>query len=219
MTLSTVTPPTGTQPAVLHGIDWGTYSRLLRVLQSRRRFRLTYDRGTLEIMSPLWEHEGPAYLIGRMIDMITLRLRIPVRAGGSLTLRRRRLNRGVEPDKCYWVANASHFDGRTRLDLRVDPPPDLAVEIDLTSRSVPRMPIYAALGVPEVWRLDRHGLTFHSLVERRYQPRTHSLAFPTLSAADLASFLQQFGQVDDTTFIEQFESWVQQNLLPQPPTP
>jgi len=86
--------------AVLCDIDWRTYTRLLRVFEGRR-FRVTYDRGTLEMMSPLWEHEGPAYLLGRMIDVLTEELQVPCRAGRSITLRRRRKQRGLEPDNCY----------------------------------------------------------------------------------------------------------------------
>src|SRR5205085_9214865 len=98
-----LTPATAMPPAVLHDIDWQTYSRLLRVFQSRRRFRLTYDRGTLEIMVPLIQHEGPAYLLGRFIDALTEELNLPIRGGRSVTLRRRRRQRGLEPDNCFWI--------------------------------------------------------------------------------------------------------------------
>src|ERR1700722_10549374 len=109
--MSVAVPPTGSGPAILQGIDWRTYTRLLRAFDGRRRFRLTYDRGTLEIMSPLWEHEGPAYLLGRMVDVLTEELRLPCRAGRSLTLRRRRKQRGLEPDNCYWIASVAGVQG------------------------------------------------------------------------------------------------------------
>jgi Uma2 family endonuclease len=148
--------------AVLHDINWGTYTRLLRAFERQRRFRITYDRGTLEIMSPLWEHEKPAYILGTFIDVLVQELQLPYEPGRRVTLRRRRKSRGLEPDNCYWLANAGRLAGKTHLDLRVDPPPDLAIEVDIKRSSLDRMSIYAALAVPEVWRVSSEGLTFNS---------------------------------------------------------
>ncbi len=206
-------------PAVLYGIDWRTYTRLLRAFEGSRRFRITYDRGTLEIMAPLLHHEAPAYLLGRFIDVLTEELRLPCRAGRTVTLRRRRKQRGLEPDNCYWIANAGALQGRTRLDLRTDPPPDLAIEVDVTSSSLDRMSIYAALGVPEVWRLTAAGLSFNVLVGGSYQVQPNSLAFPRLAVADLAGFVAQVGQTDDTDLVRQFRDWVRRHIVAGPATP
>src|SRR5205823_2966865 len=138
-----------------------------------------------EIMSPLTEHEGEAYLLGRFVDVLTEELGLQVAAGRSSTLRRRRKKRGLEPDNCYWIANEAKVRGKRRIDLRVDPPPDLAMEIDATRSSLNRMSIYAALGVPEVWRLTRQGMTFHALrPDGTYAEVANSLSFPLLAAAD-----------------------------------
>ena len=221
--MSTAPPATSRSPAVLHDIDWRTYSRLLRIFAERRGFRLTYDRGTLEIMSPLWTHEAPSKLIGRFIDALTEELNLPCRMGGSVTLRRRRKRRGLEPDNCYWIASAQRMQGKRDLDLRTDPPPDLAVEVDVTSSSVDRMSIYAALGVPEVWRFSTGAVSFHILQAGTYHVRSNSLSFPQLISADLPPFLSQWGQTDDTTIARQFREWVQQQMLkrplPAPPSP
>jgi Uma2 family endonuclease len=206
-------------PAVLHGIDWPTYTRLLRAFEAGRRFRLTYDRGTLEIMVPLLEREGPADLLGWLIKVLIEEFNLPARLGGSVTLRRRRRSRGLEPDRCFWIASAARLQGRQHLDLRTDPPPDLAVEIDVTHSSLNRMSIYAALGVPEVWRLAAGTLTFNVLDSRSYAVRTHSLAFPRLASAELLPFLEQQGQTDDTSIVRQFREWARQNLLAAPPAP
>jgi Uma2 family endonuclease len=218
--MSRTAPPAVTPPAVLYDIDWKTYTRLLRAFEGRRRFRLTYDRGTLEIMSPLWEHEGPAYVFGSFIDVLTDELNLPRRSGRTITLRRRRAQRGLEPDNCYWIANAPRVQGRARLDLRTDPPPDLAIEIDVTSSSLDRMSIYAALGVPEVWRLSPQGLTFNALRGRAYQDQPTSLSFPGLTPADLSGFLTQLVHADETVLLRQFRQWVRQDLLKRttPPT-
>jgi Uma2 family endonuclease len=210
--MSTVPAKLPSQSAVLEDIDWPTYSRLLRIFEKRRR-RLTYDRGRLEIMSPLWEHESPADLLGHFVRLLTVVHGLPIRLGGSVTLRRRRYQRGVEPDRCYWIANAPRVRGRTHLDLRVDPPPDLVVEIDITSSSLPRMPIYARLGLPEVWRVDRERLTFHVLESEQYQVRANSLSFPALRSVDLEPFLALAGQPDDNVVLGQFEAWARQHLL------
>lgn len=199
--------------AVLHDIDWGTYTRLLRAFDRRRGFRLTFDRGTLEIMSPLWEHERPAYLLGRLIDVLTDELQMPCEPGRSVTLRRRRKNRGLEPDNCYWIANVGRLAGKTHLDLRIDPPPDLAIEVDITQSSLDRMGIYAALGVTEVWRATSAGLTFHILEAGVYQERPRSLSFPQLASADLVGFLAQLGHKGTTALVAEFRLWVRQTLL------
>jgi Uma2 family endonuclease len=198
---------------VLHDIDWGTYTRLLRAFERRRGFRLTYDRGTLEIMSPLWEHENPAYMLGRFVDVLVEELRVPCRPGGSVTLRRRRKSRGLEPDQCYWIASAGRLQGKQHLDLRVDPPPDLAIEVDVTHSSLNRMRIYAALGVPEVWHVTSQGLTFNILEGGACQIRAHSLSFPLLASADLAGFLSQLGHTEETALTVQLREWVQKVLL------
>jgi Uma2 family endonuclease len=194
---------------------------MLRVFAERPADRLTYDRGVLEIMSPLPEHERPADMLGRFVMILTEELQLAAVSGGSSTLRRRRRQRGIEPDKCWWIANAHRLQGRIRIDLRTDPPPDLAVEVDVTSSSLNRMGIYATLGVREIWRHHNDILTFHVLdtVTGTYQVHTHSLAFPMISSADLAGFLAQLGQVDDTTLGLQFRAWLRQRLAGASPSP
>src|SRR5262249_2185065 len=149
------------------------------------RFRLTYDRGTLEIMAPLLAHDGPADLLDWFIKVMIEELKLPSRPGRTVTLRQRRRRRGLGPDCCYWTASAPRLLGKREVDLRVDPPPDLAVEVDVTSSSLDRMSIYATLAVPEVWRLSGEGFTFNLLEKGQYRVRPNSLAFPRLTSADL----------------------------------
>lgn len=212
------TAPSSTSPdvAVLHDIDWVTYTRLLRAFERKRRFRLTYDRGTLEIMSPLWEHEKPAYILGAFIDTLVQELQLLYEPGRTVTLRRQRKSRGLEPDNCYWIANSERLAKKTRLDLRVDPPPDLAIEIDVTHSSLDRMSIYAALGVPEVWRVTAEDLTFNHLEAGVYQVRDRSLSFSQLASADVAPFLAQLGRTGTAPLIVQFRDWVRQVLIHRP---
>jgi Uma2 family endonuclease len=205
---------------VLHGIDWRTYGRLLRVFAERPSVRLAYDRGDLELMSPLHQHESDADLLGRFVIVLTEELGLPVKAGRSTTFRRRRQRRGIEPDNSWWIANEPRVRGRRQIDLRTDPPPDLAVEVDVTSSSLNRMGIYATLGVPEVWRWDDPVLTFHVLGPNgRYVEAAHSLSFPFLTAADLLPFLALRGpQLDENALVRQFRAWVR-SRLPSTGTP
>ncbi|HVA50268.1 MAG TPA: Uma2 family endonuclease [Pirellulales bacterium] len=211
--MSIAQSPVKPDAALLHDIDWGTYTRLLRAFEGRRRFRLTYDRGTLEIMSPLWEHEKAAYVLGAMIDVLVQELRLQYEPGRTVTLRRRRKSRGLEPDNCYWIASAGQLAGKTHLDLGVDPPPDLAIEIDVKHSSLDRMSIYAALGVPEVWRVTSAELTFNNLKSGVYEVRPYSVSFPRLAGADLLAFLNQPGPTGTAALIAQFRDWVRQVLL------
>jgi Uma2 family endonuclease len=192
-------------------VDWRTYARLLRVFAERPSLRLTYDRGVLEIMSPLHEHESDGRFLGRLVVTLTEELSLPVKAGGSTTFRRKRRRRGLEPDDCYWIASEPQVRGKRRIDLRNDPPPDLAIEVDVSRGSLDRMSIYAALRVPEVWRLHQQGLTFHVLgADGRYTESPHSRAFPMVTPADLIRFLNLRSQLDENAVVQQFRAWLRQ---------
>ena len=197
----------------LSAVDWQTYSRLLRAFAERPAIRLTYDRGELEIMSPLLEHDDDGELLGELVFTLTDELGLPLKRGGSTTLRRRLKQRGIEADKCFWIANAHRMAGRRRLALRTDPPPDLAIEVDVTCSSLDRMSIYAALGVPEVWRLQGDTLTFHILgADGDYATADCSRAFPQITPADLLGFLQEARQAgDENVVIRRFRKWIRQH--------
>jgi Uma2 family endonuclease len=198
---------------LLNGIDWPTYTRLLRTFAERPAARLTYDRGLLEILSPLHQHESDADMLGRFVAVLSEEQNLPIKAGRSTTLRRRSKRRGLEPDCCWWIATEALVRGKRRIDLRVDPPPDLAVEVDVTSSSLDRMTIYARLGVPEVWRLDAQSLAFHLLQpDGKYAAATASRSFPAVTTADLMRFLALRATLDETTVIRQFRAWVVQQL-------
>src|SRR5262245_34373899 len=136
--MSIVRAPTG-QRLVLHGIDWRTYGRLLRALDGRPALRLTYDRGMLEIMTLTHEHESDNRFLVRLVVVLTEELGLPVRDGGSTTIRRRRRRRGLESDSCFWIANEAAVRHKRQIDLRIDPPPDLALEVDVTNSSLDRL--------------------------------------------------------------------------------
>jgi Uma2 family endonuclease len=206
--MSTVRIP-DRQRFVLDGASWGDYTRFLQTFDERRHFRITYDRGILEVVTLTYEHGRGAYILGLLISLWGAGRGVAIRGGGTTTFRRRDKDRGLEPDNCYWIANEARIRGLKRIDLLCDPPPDLVVEIDVTHSSVPRMPIYASLGVPEVWRLQKTGLTFNLLQpDDSYAVIPVSQALPPLTPAHLTPYLKMSNQDDDSAVIQKFAAWV-----------
>ena len=193
---------------VLHNIAWSTYEAI--VAENRNPgTRFTYDRGMLEIMSPSEEHERFKRLIGRMIETMTEELEIPIRSAGSTTWKSEIREQGLEPDECYYVANESRVRGRREVDLAVDPPPDLAIEVEITSSWIDKVPIYAGLGIPEVWRYDGKTLQVEQLQpDGTYARQDQSSAFPFLPLAEIPQFLERCDATDETTWIRSFRQWV-----------
>lgn len=193
-------------------VDWNTYSRLLRAFAHRPRVRLTYDRGELEIMTPRLDHDDDSRFLGGLVVALTQELGLPIKRGGSTTLRRRLRRRGIEADECFWIAHAHLMAGRRQLDLRRDPPPDLAIEVDVTASSLDRLGIFAALRVPEVWRLEGNLLTFLLLNARgEYEASSRSRAFPLVSPDDLMRFVQLARESPDENEVEaRFREWIRQ---------
>jgi Uma2 family endonuclease len=210
--------PAGHFPAegrtVLRGVPWRTYADL-RKLPENYRLHMTYDRGTLEITSPSPKHEGAASIIARLIAVWTEELNIPIRSLGEMTCSREDIDRGFEPDKCYYVQNEPRMWDKMDIDLSIDPPPDLAIEVEISRSSVNKMEIYAAFGVPELWRLDRRRLRVYELVEGEYQPRKSSLCFPQLPMAQLQRVVGRVGKVRETELIRSFRTWVRKNFAPE----
>jgi Uma2 family endonuclease len=207
--VSRIQEPAG-QYLRLSAVDWHTYSRLLRAFAERPAIRLAYDRGELEIMTPLLEHDNEGRLLGRLVVALTEELGLPLKSGGSTTLRRRLRRRGIEADESFWIANAPRMAGRRRLDLRTDPPPDLVIEVDVSRSSLNRLEIYAALKVPEVWRLEVDSLAFHALrADGSYENALASLSFPSVTPGDLMRFLQQSreGQ-DENAVVRECRAWI-----------
>jgi Uma2 family endonuclease len=200
------------QRLILPGVSWSQYLRLLRGLEDRH-VRLTFDRGVLELMTLSHEHESEGYLLGRLVDTLTDVLAVPVKGGKSTTFKRKKRRRGLEPDACWWIQNEAKVRGKKKIDLAVDPAPDLALEIDISRSSLNRLAIYAALGVPEIWRFDGQRLSFLALRDStEYEAAPQSLAFPGLRPEDLLPFLAMHHQLDETTVVRQFRAWAEKRF-------
>jgi Uma2 family endonuclease len=212
--MATVHTPSPTdQRFVLPGVSWRAYERLLHVSADRPSVRLTYDRGLLEIMTPCHEHESQSYLLARLVDALTEELALPVNGGRSTTFKRRKRQRGLEADSCWWIASEPLVRGKLVIDLRSDPPPELALEIDITSSSLKRMAIYARLNFPEIWRSEAQTIVCHLLgSDGKYTVSSVSRAIPGLVVADLVPFLNLRGQMDENAIVRQFRAWVRQRF-------
>jgi Uma2 family endonuclease len=192
---------------VLSGIAWRTYEALLADL-SDGRVRLTYDRGSLEIMAPTFNHERSKRKIGRVVETLAEEINQPIVSGGSTTFRREDLARGLEPDDCFYLANVPAILGKLEIDLRVDPPPDLALEIEVSRSVLDRLGIYAALGVPELWCYDGHHLKVFVLRAGAYVPSAVSPAFPMVDMGRLEVFLSESIGLDDGGLVKAFRAWL-----------
>ncbi len=196
------------QRTVLQNISWETFETLLRETGEDRGSRFAYDCGTLEIMTPLFEHENPKSNLGNFIIALAEELEIEIKSAGSTTLKRRIVNKGIEPDNCYYIQNEAAIRGNKTLDLAIDPPPDLAIEIDITSSSVNKFAIYSALGVSELWRYDGRDLKFYHLREDEYIECKFSIAFPLVSVTEINSFIEQSKTSGEIALLKSFRAWV-----------
>ena len=180
----------GEQRLSLYNISWDAYEKLLEAFGEHRAARLTYDGGVLEFMVPLEEHENPSDLIGVFIRTLVEESGWNIKSLASTTLKREDLKKAAEPDKCYYIQNESLVRGRT-INLNLDPPPDLVVEVDITHTDMNKNALYAQLGIPEFWRYDGEVLRIYQLQSGEYQQVTTSPTFDWLQKEVFYQFLAQ----------------------------
>lgn len=196
----------------LSGISWQTYENLLNELSVSRRLRLTYNRGNLEIMVPFPEHERYKKILGRFVETLSEELEISIDPLGSTTFKRPD-SIGAEPDECFYIGNINVIRGKKRIDLQLDPPPDLVIKIDITSGSKNRFEVYAIMGVPEIWLYNGTKFTINILQNNEYVSVNQSLAFPNLPLLEIADFLAQVEQKDYLDLVREFRNWVKSKKL------
>ncbi len=217
--MSTIVEPINKQSSYIHiepkvilsNISWATYESLVTDLGNQSSIRITYDQGILEIMSPSSEHEKLNRTLAQFVEMLAEELTIDIRRLGSTTFKREDLAKGFEPDSCYYIQNEDKISGKKEIDLTIDPPPDLIIEIDITSTSIDKLPIYAKISVPEVWRFSGKKLSLLSLSGGYYLEVKNSLAFPTISSEVLNDFLEKSQTMKSTTFSKSFREWIRKN--------
>ena len=200
---------------LLYGVSWETFERLLADVGDRRKTLFHYINGTLEIMSPLSLHEGSSRFFDRLLTIFVDELDIDMRCLGSLLMKIPELKIGGEPDSCYYIKNELTIRAQENVIVGQDPPPDLVLEVDITNPSDRRLPIYALLGVPEVWIYDGYSLEFLALQNGGYVPIENSLSFPTLPAAIIVEYVQKRLLLCESKTLKEFRGWVKANYSQQ----
>lgn len=208
--LSQLVVPPG-QRLLLRDINWQMFEGILAELGDHRAARIAYDHGLLEIMAPLPEHEASKEIISDLVKALLEELELEFWCLGSTTFKSETMAQGIEPDQCFYIHNESLVRGKNRLDLSVDPPPDLALEIDISSRTHPS--IYEALKVPELWRLDQGRLQINVLKEGKYVETEESLTFPGLPLVEtIPQYLNQSKMSGRNAALRRFRHWVRAQI-------
>ena len=195
--------------AIFHKLTWDDYLNLSEQVGETHRLRLSFNEGTLKVMSLSPTHEKYVAFINRLMSQLSFRLRLDILFFGSATMRKQKAQKGNEPDACFYVQNAPAIGHRIELDFTVDPPPDVVVEVDIHNDSTGNDPIYAALGVPEIWRYDGQTMHVLHLHNETYEAATASRALPLLTAAILTEYLERLRRDGEFAAILAFDEWLQ----------
>jgi Uma2 family endonuclease len=216
MTAATTLPPPAAEPPdhiVLYDVSWEYYERTIEEA-GRGNLRITYDRGTLEMMTTSFWQEDVKKSIARLLETYSLETGTRVSGFGSPTCRRMDLKRGLEPDECYYVKTPPPPRGTKTLDLRVHAPPDLAIEVEVSRSSIPRVPIYGALRVPEIWRFTEGRIVvLHRQSDGQYATAAASLAFPDLPMDEFNRFLTMALSADQYNAVVAFRDWLRASAV------
>lgn len=194
----------------LYGISWETYEDLLEAVGETPALRISYNEGVVQIMTISFEHEFFAECISQLVGLVRSVLRIKILFFGRATMKKQEKLKGAEPDACFYVKSAAAIGNKIRIDLNSDPPPDIVVETDIHHDSLSKLPIYAALGVPEVWRFDGKALTIHRLDDGQYAEAVRSEQLPILSGEILTRFLARAQSEDQDEALRAFEDWLRE---------
>jgi Uma2 family endonuclease len=172
---------------------------------------MTFNEGVLELMSPLRQHENIGRLIGRTVETYTEELEIEIHSVASTTFKRKDLQRAFEADESYYIQHADMMRAKEHTDLTIDPPPDLVIEVEMTSSLIEKVELFATMGVPELWRHDGESLRMYTLVANRYQLIESSLALSGLTSQKLNLFLDKRFETGETAIIREFRQSLIQN--------
>ena len=196
----------------IEGVSYEFYKQFCDEI-GEQPIRLSYNDGCLEIMVTKSPHEFFKTVLAKLVEATIFELNIPVRSGGAMTFQRDDLKKGFEPDECWWLAHESIVRKTTDFDFQKDPPPDLAVEVEMSHSLAGRIHIFAAMKVPEVWRYNGRTLRFCILDNAgQYVDAEHSKSFPFLRPEHLQPFLALPDDEDETTRIRNYVNWLRANL-------
>jgi Uma2 family endonuclease len=204
--MATVISPTDRR-VIIEGVSWETYKRLLADFGDSHTARVAFDRGMLEIMAPSFAHERPAHLLVQLVEIVTEACDLDLIGAGSTTFKREDIERGFEPDASFYVQHAADVRSNTEIDLDRDPPPDLVIEIDLTHPSLDKLPIYAAIGVPEVWRYARQHVIIYRRGAAGYTVADTSAVLPGVTSRQLTQLVQTGFEMPRPAWLRNVRSW------------
>ena len=193
---------------VLTDVSWDEYEQLIAELGEGYAVRVSYDHGRLEIMSPSSKHEKYSELMLGLVDVIADVMDYDLESFGSTTFKSQKLAKGSEPDTCFYIQKAASVTGKDTLDLAVDPPPDIAVEVDISHKSFLKFTFYAEIGVPEIWRCDDKGVEIYHLTGQRYVEAQVSRAFPFLTSDTLSEYLELAKTKSRASVLRSFRLWL-----------
>jgi Uma2 family endonuclease len=196
---------------LLKDVSWQMFEKILEELGETRAARVSYSKGMLEIMTPLAEHEDDKVIIGDLVKALLEELDIEFRSLGSTTFKNQEMAQAVEADDCFYIRNEAAIRGKKRIDLNFDPPPDLAIEIDITSRT--QFNNYQALRVPELWRYNGRNLQINILQEGKYVESNNSYNFPELPIGEIIhQYVEQSKAVGRNATMRAFRNWVRAQI-------
>ncbi len=204
-----VPPSKPKQRLILRGVSWETYESLLADFPDSHAAHFVYDQGVLEIMLPSAPHEPLNRTLSLLVEVVAEEMGVDIEGLGSTTFKRADLHKGFEPDSCFYIQNEARVRGKQGIDLLIDPPPDLVIEIDISHPSLNKLPIYAQVGVLEVWRYTGNELQIFTLSNGQYEDSTHSVAFPLLSSKVIIQFLEESLELRSTAWLRRVREWVQ----------
>ena len=198
-----------TKSEVIYGVSWEIYESLITKYWGEQSPRLTYDSGIMEVeMSNSDKHEEAGRTLEFFLSEILIELEIDFRRFGSMTFKKQSIRKGFEPDACFYIESLEKIEGKSNIGIENKIPPDLTIEINRTSSSVPRMPIFAAFGVKEIWRFDGENVKFYTLEDRVYLETETSIALPMLSSKKATEFLQESREMTSTAWTKKVREWI-----------
>jgi Uma2 family endonuclease len=198
---------TGERRLTIENVSWETYLQLSAEVGNSRAIRLAYDEGTLEIMSPDFSHETCADALIDVVKTAARASRIRWANGGIMDMKHPDLKKGAQADACFWFASEPAIRGKKKIEVTVDPPPELVVEVDITSPSVRKLPFYAKIGVAEIWRYHKSAVHVYHLEDDGYVAHNTSLAFAWLPAERITRVVEEFSTLGAPDALENFEEW------------
>lgn len=196
------------QKLILQRVGWDVYERVLLQYRDSNEVHFAYDDGFLEVEVPLFKHETANSILQNLVTIICNEKGINFVNAGSTTFREKAKAKGCEPDTAFYIQNEHRIRGVQELDLRHDPPPDLVIEVDITSPSLNKMPIYSALNVTEVWLYKGDRVVFYTLIDGNYAEAYNSIAFPFIDSKTVNNFLKSGLAMSSSEWFTEVRAWL-----------